>query len=95
MVNEAFGPRFPRYDYIPNHEKRLGFTYSIQYQPDDATPFFTLDLLAADFAVVRQEEYLEANSLSLNQGSATNSAPSGTPALLAPTLGRGAVNILS
>ncbi len=94
VVNEAFGPRFPRYDYIPNHEKRLGFTNSIQYQPDDAT-LFTLDLLAADFAVVRQEEYLEANSLSLNQGATTNSAPSGTPALLAPTLGRGAVNILS
>jgi iron complex outermembrane receptor protein len=94
VVNEAFGPRFPRYDYIPNHEKRLGFTNSIQYQPDDAT-LITLDLMAADFAVVRQEEYLEANSLSLNQAAATNSAPTGTPALLATTLGRGAVNILS
>ena len=94
VVNEAFGPRFPRYDYIPNHEKRLGFTNSIQYQPDDAT-LITLDLLAADFAVVRQEEYVEANSLSLNQAAVTNSAPTGTPALLATTLGRGAVNILS
>ncbi|HET7086722.1 MAG TPA: TonB-dependent receptor [Rhizomicrobium sp.] len=93
VVNEAFGPRFPRYDYIPNHEIRMGFTNSIQFQPDDAT-LVTLDLLAADFSVVRQEEYLEANSLSLNQN-ATNSAPAGTPALLAPTLGRGAINILS
>ncbi len=94
VVNEAFGPRFPRYDYIPNHEKRMGFTNSIQYQPDDAT-LITLDLLAADFAVVRQEDYIEANSLSLNQAAVTNSAPAGTPALLATTLGRGAVNVLS
>ncbi|HEX4301907.1 MAG TPA: TonB-dependent receptor [Rhizomicrobium sp.] len=93
VVNEAFGPRFPRYDLIPNHEKRLGFTGSLQWQPDNNT-LFTLDVLASDFAVQRQEEYLEANSLSLN-GTGSNLAVSGTPALLASTLARGNVNILS
>ena len=94
VVNESFGPRFPRYDLIPNHEDRLGFTGSIQWQPDDDT-LVTLDMLASDFAVTREEEYLEANSFSLNQAAATNLAPAGTPALLATTLGRGAINILS
>ncbi len=93
VVNEAFGPRFPRYDLIPNHEKRVGFTGSAQWQPDNDT-LFTLDVLASDFAVQRQEEYLEANSLSLN-GAGSNLAVTGTPALLANTLARGNVNILS
>ncbi len=93
VVNEAFGPRFPRYDLIPNHEKRVGFTGSVQWQPDNNT-LFTLDVLASDFGVQRQEEYLEANSLSLN-GTGSNLAVAGTPALLAPTLARGNVNILS
>jgi iron complex outermembrane receptor protein len=93
VVNEAFGPRFPRYDLIPNHEKRLGFTGSVEWQPD-ANTLVTLDLLASDFGVTRQEEYLEANSLSLN-GTGSNLAVQGTPALLAPTLARGNINILS
>jgi TonB-dependent receptor len=93
VVNEAFGPRFPRYDLIPNHEKRIGFTGSIEWQAD-ANTLVSLDLLASDFAVTRQEEYLEANSLSLN-GTGSNLAVTGTPALLAPTLARGNVNILS
>ncbi len=77
IVNEAFHPRFPRYDLIQNHEKRLGLTGSVQWQPDDAT-LFTLDALFADFAVERQEEYIEANSFSNNF--ATKSLGSGIPA---------------
>ncbi|MEJ1968150.1 MAG: TonB-dependent receptor [Rhizomicrobium sp.] len=94
VVNEAFGPRFPRYDLIPNHEKRLGFTGSVQWQPDQDT-LVTLDLLAADFAVTREEEYMEANSLSINGVSSNLASTSGGPALLATTLGRQSVNILS
>ena len=70
VVNVAFRPRFPRYDNITNHEKRLGLTGSVQYQPDDAT-LFTLDALYADFAVERQEYYLEAESFSNNNVSST------------------------
>ena len=33
---------------IPNHEKRLGFTGSVQWQPDDET-LFTLDVLGVGF----------------------------------------------
>ena len=93
VVNESFGPRFPRYDLIPQTEDRIGFTTAFQWQPDQDT-LVTLNVVASDFEVVRQEEYLEANSFSLNQVAA-NSAPAGTPALLATTLGRGAINILS
>jgi len=92
VINETFGARFPRYDLIPIHEKRIGFSGSIQWQPDEAT-MVTLDFLGSDFGVTREEMYMEANSFSLNQAAATNSAPAGTPALLATTLGRGAINI--
>ncbi|MDE1987536.1 MAG: TonB-dependent receptor [Alphaproteobacteria bacterium] len=64
-VNEAFYPRFPRYDLITNHEKRLGLTGSVQWQPDDNT-LITVDGLFADYAMVRNEEYLEANSFANN-----------------------------
>jgi TonB-dependent receptor len=59
VVNEAYHPRFPRYDEISNNEKRAGLSASVQYQPDSNT-LFTLDLLGADFAVVRTENQLEA-----------------------------------
>jgi TonB-dependent receptor len=88
IVNEAFHPRFPRYDDITTHEKRLGLTGSIQYQPDDNT-LFTLDGLFADFAEERQEYYLEAESFS-------NNNVSNSPASLrAPILGIGSINVLS
>ncbi|MDE2111540.1 MAG: TonB-dependent receptor [Alphaproteobacteria bacterium] len=77
LVNEAFHPRFPRYDLVMNHEKRLGLTSSVQWQPDDDT-LFTLDALFADFAVQRQEAYIEANSFSNNF--ATKSLGPGLPA---------------
>jgi TonB-dependent receptor len=62
-VNSAFRPRFPRYDIVPTHSKRLGLTGSIQFQPNEHT-LFTLDGLFADFSQVRNEYYIEANSLS-------------------------------
>jgi iron complex outermembrane receptor protein len=88
IVNEAFHPRFPRYDFITNHEKRLGVTGSVQYQPDDAT-LFTLDALFADFAVVRNEYYLEAESFSNNNVSNTIAG------LGAPILGLGSIGLLN
>jgi TonB-dependent receptor len=88
VVNEAFRPRFPRYDDITNHEKRLGLTGSVQYQPDDAT-LFTLDALFADFAVQRNEYYLEAESFSNNN---VNSSIAG---LNAPILGTGSIGLLN
>jgi iron complex outermembrane receptor protein len=88
VVNEAFRPRFPRYDDIANHEKRLGLTGSLQYQPDDAT-LFTLDALFADFAVVRNEYYLEAESFS------NNNVSSSIAGLNAPILGTGSIGLLN
>jgi iron complex outermembrane receptor protein len=95
IVNEAFHPRFPRYDFITNHEKRLGMTGSVQYQPDDAT-LFTLDALFADFAVQRNEYYLEAESFSNNNVSNTI-ANATTPVLglNAPILGIGSIGVLN
>jgi len=87
FVNEAFRPRFPRYDDITNHQKRLGLTGSLQYQPDDQT-LFTLDALFADFAVQRNEYYLEAESFS-------NNNVSNNPGLAAPILGIGSIGALN
>jgi iron complex outermembrane receptor protein len=93
VVNEAYHPRFPRYDLVFNHEKRLGFDSSVQWQPDDQT-LFTLDGLFADFNVIRNEQQLEAPSFSIN-GTSSQLAPAGFPALLAPTLGTNSINILN
>jgi len=87
VVSEAFRPRFPRYDNITNHSKRLGLTGSVQWQPDDKT-LFTLDALFADFAVVRNEYYLEAESFS-------NNNVSNNPGLVAPILGTGSIGVLN
>jgi TonB-dependent receptor len=81
IVNEAFHPRFARYDLITNHEKRLGLTNSIQWQPDDNT-LLTIDTLYADYAMVRQEEYLEANSLGGNSFVTSALGGAGTPVSL-------------
>ena len=88
VVDEAFHPRFPRYDDITNHEKRLGLTGSVQWQPDDQT-LLTFDALLADFAVVRNEAYLEAESFSNNNASSTIAG------LNAPILGAGSIGILN
>jgi TonB-dependent receptor len=78
LVNEAFRPRFARYDLVTNHEKRLGLTNSIQWQPDDNT-LLTIDSLYANYQMQRQEEYLEANSLGGNNFRASQLGGAGTP----------------
>lgn len=88
VVNEAFHPRFPRYDDITNHQKRLGLTGSVQWQPDDQT-LFTLDALFADFAVERNEYYLEAESFS------NNNVNNPIVGLNAPILGIGSIGLLN
>lgn len=93
--NTAFRPRFPRYDIISTHSKRLGLTGSLQWQPDDRT-LFTVDGLFADFAQIRNENYLEANSFS--SGTNVNvSYSAGTPAATyhVTSLGTRAINVLS
>jgi TonB-dependent receptor len=78
-AESAFRPRFPRYDIITVHSKRLGLTGSVQWQPDEDT-LFTLDGMYADFAQVRNEEYLEANAFSVG-GTGTNATyATGSPA---------------
>ena len=81
IVNEAFRPRFARYDLVTNHEKRLGLTNSIQWQPDDNT-LLTIDSLYANYAMQRQEEYLEANSLGGNNFRTSSLGGAGTPVSL-------------
>lgn len=63
-ANAAFKPRVPRYDLMTVHEKRLGVTSSVQWQPDDNT-LLTLDGMYADFAQVRNENYYEPYEISV------------------------------
>lgn len=86
IVNEAFHPRFPRYDDVTSNKRRLGLTGSVQWQPEDNT-LFTLDVMFADFAETRQEYYLEAESFSNNN---VSNSPAG---LRAPILGAGSIGI--
>jgi iron complex outermembrane recepter protein len=81
IVNEAYRPRFARYDLVTNHEKRLGLTNSIQWQPDDDT-LLTIDTLYANYQMQRQEEYLEANSLGGNNFRTSSLGGAGTPVSL-------------
>jgi len=91
--NSAFRPRFPRYDLVTTHSKRLGLTGSIQWQPDDKT-LFTIDGLFADFAQIRNENYLEANSFSSGANtSATYKV--GTTSYYVGSLGTRSINVLS
>jgi TonB-dependent receptor len=89
-----FRPRFPRYDIVTNHEKRGGLTGSVQWQPDSDT-LFTLDGLYADFGVVRNEYYLEANSFSVgSKGTAVTYANGGSNYTVS-SLGANSINVLS
>ena len=63
-ANAALHPRFPRYDYYIENQKRLGLTGSIQFRPTDST-LVSIDGLYADFKGNRQERYLEANGFSV------------------------------
>ena len=95
VLNTAFRPRFPRYDDIQVHEKRLGLTTSVQWQPDENT-LFTVDGLYADFGQVRNEYYLEANSMSVGSSGTTAYFTDATNTHdYVSSLGVGAINVLS
>ncbi|MDE2631347.1 MAG: TonB-dependent receptor, partial [Alphaproteobacteria bacterium] len=93
-ADAGFRPRFPRYDVITLHEKRLGLTSSLQWQPNDAT-LFTVDALYADFAQVRNEYYLEANSFSTGSKGTTATYVNGSTTYHVSSQGVGAINVLN
>jgi TonB-dependent receptor len=62
-LSNALHPRIPRYGRLTYHQKRTGLTASFQAKPDADTTI-TLDALYSDFVANRDEQYLEAISLS-------------------------------
>jgi TonB-dependent receptor len=66
----AAHPRIPRYGRISYDRERLGSTFSVQYQPSDSTTF-GYDLLYANLAETRREEFLEIISFA-REASAVN-----------------------
>jgi iron complex outermembrane recepter protein len=94
-VNTAFHPRDARYDLVNLHEKRFGLTGSVQWQPDDNT-LFSLDMLYADFAQVREIDYLESYAFSVGgTGSSSSWTDTSGTAHYAITPGVGSINVLS
>ena len=79
-ITAIFHPRIPRYDLYVDKQHRTGITGSLQWQPEEST-LFTVDALYADFAQVRNEYQLEANSFSTTGfGAATSyTDPTTTP----------------
>jgi len=60
-----FHPRIPRYGRLVHEQERLGATVSLQWRPSDATTL-SLDGLYSKLDSTRQENFLEAWSLSRN-----------------------------
>jgi TonB-dependent receptor len=58
-LNNAFRPRFPRYEEYHTDQNRLGLTNSLQFKPSDKT-LLSLDSLYAQLDGTREEEQLEA-----------------------------------
>jgi iron complex outermembrane receptor protein len=73
-ANQAFHPRFPRYDYFADNEERIGATASLQWKPSDDT-LISLDGLYADFKATREERYLEAVGFSVTGACTAQSRP--------------------
>jgi iron complex outermembrane recepter protein len=73
-ANQAFHPRFPRYDYYVDNEQRIGATASIQWQPSENT-LISLDGLYADFKATREERYLEGVGFSVSGACSAASRP--------------------
>jgi iron complex outermembrane receptor protein len=69
-ADAALHPRFPRYDFYQDDEKRTGATASFQWKPDDNN-LFSLDYLHSYWWATRQEQYLEAPGFS-GTGKCTN-----------------------
>ena len=77
-ANAAFHPRFPRYDYYIDDQRRIGLTGSIQWKPTDSTTI-SVDGLYADFKATREERYLESNGFSVTCTKAPVPANCGIP----------------
>jgi len=91
VVNEAYRYRFPRYLMYDNEEQRMGVSGSLQYQVDEQT-LFTVDALYAYFARQSISTDVTSPAFGIN-GTGSNLAPNGAPALKANTLGTGNINI--
>ncbi len=68
QINDAYHPRFPRFDEYTDKQERLGATLSLQWAPSDKL-LFTFDALYADFKGTREEQFLEAPSFSTSGAS--------------------------
>lgn len=67
LAANVYAPRFPRYTLMEHDQKRLGITGALQFKPSsDMT--FSLDALYSKIDAVRDERYIEANSLSKSSG---------------------------
>lgn len=61
-----FHPRIPRYGRLVHEQERTGATLSLQARPGNGATTFTYDLLYSHLDATRQENFLEAWSLSRN-----------------------------
>lgn len=68
QINDAYHPRFPRFDEYTDKQERLGATLSLQWAPTDSIEL-TFDALYADFKGTREEQFLEAPSFSTSGAS--------------------------
>lgn len=64
-AGSLFHPRIPRYGRLVHEQERLGATVSLQWRPSEATTL-SLDGLYSKLDSTRQENFLEAWSLSRN-----------------------------
>jgi Outer membrane receptor proteins, mostly Fe transport len=67
LAANVYAPRFPRYTLMEHDQKRLGVTAALQFKPSSDTSF-SLDALYSKIDAVRDERYIEANSLSKPSG---------------------------
>lgn len=67
LAANVYAPRFPRYTLMEHDQKRLGVTGALQFKPSSDTTF-SLDALYSKIDAVRDERYIEANSLSKSSG---------------------------
>ena len=63
---DLFHPRIPRYGRLVHDQERTGATLSLQARPGHGRTTFTYDLLYSNLDSTRQENFLEAWSLSRN-----------------------------
>ena len=61
-----YHPRIPRYGRLTHGQERLGGTLSLQARPNNDRTLFTFDALYSQLDATRNEQFLEAWSLSRN-----------------------------